>query len=240
MKKISSEISIGIVCAALGFMIVYQLKSIDNKNSSGLNSSDKEEILLEIDNLNSEKEELATKNKVLSDKLDEIEKKAVVEGDVDKSIKESLDKTRMILGQEDVQGEGITVTLTLKSPLVIGQNPNLIKEHELTHLVNLINFSGAQAISINGYRITQQTGIKDASNFIWIGDEGRISALKPIEVKAIGNINSLKQGIIFPRQLEFGDLINYDVKIEELKNLKIEKSNVALSSDYLKKSDEKE
>ncbi|MGL5576843.1 MAG: DUF881 domain-containing protein, partial [Sarcina sp.] len=204
MKKISSQMPIAIMCAILGFMVVYQLKSIEAKNSSNLSLQDKEEVMIEIDRLKKEKEDFMKKNTELAKKLDQIEKNAVIKGELDKTTKESLDKTRMILGQDEVIGEGIKITLTLKSPLVIGQNPNLINEHEVTHLINLLKFSGAEAISINDYRVTQQTGIKNASDFIWIGEEGRISSLKPIEIKAIGNINDLKKGVTFPGELEFG------------------------------------
>lgn len=238
MKKISSQMPIAIMCIVLGFMVVYQLRSIEAKNSSKFSLDDKEEVMLEIDRLKTEKEELVRKNKELENKLDEIEKVAVAKGEIDKTIKESLDKTRMILGQDEVIGEGVKLTFILKSPLVIGQNPNLIKEHELTHLINLLKFSGAEAIAVNDYRVTQQTGIKNASDFIWIGEEGRISSLKPIEIKAIGNVNDLKKGITFPGELEFGSLINYDCTIDEVSNLKIEKSNVALKSDYLETDEE--
>ncbi|MGL4451469.1 MAG: DUF881 domain-containing protein [Sarcina sp.] len=235
MKKISSQMPIAIMCAILGFMVVYQLKSIEAKNSSNLSLQDKEEVMIEIDRLKKEKEDFMKKNTELAKKLDQIEKNAVIKGELDKTTKESLDKTRMILGQDEVIGEGVKITLTLKSPLVIGQNPNLINEHEVTHLINLLKFSGAEAISINDYRVTQQTGIKNASDFIWIGEEGRISSLKPIEIKAIGNINDLKKGVTFPGELEFGALINYDYSINEMKTMKIEKSNVALKSEYLQK-----
>ncbi|MGL4761550.1 MAG: DUF881 domain-containing protein [Sarcina sp.] len=238
MKKKSSQISLGVVCAALGFMVVYQLKSTTMRNSSGLSKSDKEEIMLEIDNLKSEKKELTAKNANLSKKLDEIEKSAVEVGEVDKMMKDNLDKTRMILGQEDIEGEGIILSITLKSPLIIGQNASYIRDYELAHIVNALKFSGTQAISINDYRITQQTGIKNASDFIWIGEEGRVLGAKPIEIKAIGDINKLKAGITFGSEMEFGNLRNYDYKIEEVKELKIKKSNVVLATDYLKKSEE--
>lgn len=239
MKKMSAQISIALVCGILGFLTVTQFKSMSAKNSSSLTKNDKEEVLLEINNLKKEKEELQKKNIDLSNKLNSIEESAVSEGEVGKEIKESLDKTRMILGQENVQGDGIVLYVNLKSPLVIGQNATTIKEYELTHLVNLLNFSGAQAISINGYRITQQTGIKNASDFIWIGDEARISTAKPIEIKAIGDSNKLKKGITFPGEMEFGSLINYEYTIEEKEDMKIAKSNHKLDSSYLNKVQEK-
>lgn len=236
MKKKSSQISIAIVCCFLGFITITQFKSLRLKGSS-LSSSDKEEILLELENLKKEKEDLKKKNADLSNKLNSLEEVAASDGEVGQAIKDNLDKTRMMLGQEDVEGSGIIINLNLKSPLVIGQNASTIKESELTHIVNLLNFSGAQAISINGYRITMQTGIKNASDFIWIGDEARISSYKSIEIKAIGDINKLKKGVTFPGEMEFGALINYDYSILEQEDITINKSNHPLENNYLNKVD---
>lgn len=239
-RKLSSQISIGIVCAILGFMSVTQIRAMKKKVKTDISAKDKEEITLEIENLKKEKEELIKVNKGLSEKLNKIEEAAVSEGELEQKTKDDLDKTRVLLGEEDAQGPGIILYLNLKSPLVIGQNVNYIREYELTHIINLLNFSGAEAISINGYRITQQTGIKNASDFIWIGDESRISPSKSIQIKAIGDINKLKKGIVFPGEMEYGSLINYDYKIEEKKDLTIEKSSQVLSSEYLKKVEDEE
>lgn len=239
-KKLSSQISIALVCAILGFMSVTQIKGMRKKMNSDISAKDKEEILIEIENLKKEKEELIKVNSGLSEKLNKIEETAVNNGELEQKTKDELDRTRVLLGEEDAQGPGIILYLNLKSALVIGQNINYVKEHELTHIINLLNFSGAEAISINGYRVTQQTGIKNASDFIWIGDESRISPSKSIQIKAIGDVNKLKKGIVFPGEMEFGALVNYDYKIEEKDSITIEKSSHALTNEFLKKVDNKE
>lgn len=239
MRKLSSQLTLAVVCTLLGFMLTSQLKLMQDKEKATLDGYDKEDIIQEIDSLKKQKKDLLKENKLLSEELKNIEETAVAEGELEVKIKEDLDKSRMLLGQEDVKGPGIILYINLKSPLVIGQNVNYIREYELTHLVNLLNFSGAEAISINGYRITPQTGIKNASDFIWIGDDARISPSKSIEIRAIGNIENLKKGITFPREMEFGSLINYDYKIEEKQELKIEKSTYTISNKYLEKVNEK-
>ena len=47
MRKFSSQIPIGIMCAILGFTAMYQFKSIDSKNISDLSLEDKQEVILE-------------------------------------------------------------------------------------------------------------------------------------------------------------------------------------------------
>ncbi|MGL4991329.1 MAG: DUF881 domain-containing protein, partial [Sarcina sp.] len=206
------------------YSIIYKIIDIENKNIKIKNLENKE-----IESLREERDNLLKQNSKLINELKN-----------EYSGKDSVNSEdiRGLLGEEDVQGDGIILKLNLKSSLVIGQNADILKEKEIIHILNLLNFSGAQAVSINGYRITQQTGIKNASDFIWIGEEGRISSVREICIKAIGDIQTLKQGIIFPGEMEYGALINYDYEIEEKEKLTIEKSKYSLKSNYLNKSKE--
>ncbi|MGL5634968.1 MAG: DUF881 domain-containing protein [Sarcina sp.] len=238
MKQKGSKVSLGIVCALCSFLVISQFKTIKSKNINSINSGDKEQMMSEIEGLKQEKQELLAKNKTLKESIDRIEEKAVSEGQVEKEVKELLDKSRMILGEEDVKGEGIILYITMESPLVVGQNATTIRENELTHIINLLKFSEAEAISINDYRITLQTGIKYVNNAIWIGDEGRISPNEPIVIKAIGDIDKLTNGITFSNEMKFGSLINYRYVIEEKVQVTINKSNEGLNSEFLSKTEE--
>lgn len=220
MKKRGFRLIKIISWCILSFLIIYQIKDSENKNIKIKNSEAKE-----IESLKQERDNLLNQNSKLIDELKNINS--------DKNLI-NIEEIKGLLGEE-VEGKGIILKLNLKSSLVIGQNADILKEKEIIHILNLLNFSGAQAISINGYRITQQTGIKNASDFIWIGDEGRISGVREISIKAIGNIQTLKQGIIFPGEMEYGALINYDYEIEEKEKLTIEKSKYSLKSNYLNK-----
>ncbi|MGL4739604.1 MAG: DUF881 domain-containing protein [Sarcina sp.] len=238
MKKKKSQVSLGIVCALCSFLVISQFKTIKSKNINNISSGDKEEMMLELEGLKQEKQELLAKNKTLKESIDRIEEQAVSEGQVEKEVKDLLDKSRMILGEEDVKGEGIILYITMESPLLVGQNATTIRESELTHIINLLKFSEAEAISINDYRITMQTGIKYVNNAIWIGDEGRISPNEPIVIKAIGDIDKLTNGITFSNEMKFGSLINYRYVIEEKSEVAINKSNEGLNSEFLSKAKE--
>ena len=236
MKKLSSQIIIGIVCAMLGFLLTYQFKVINNKEKSIIENYNQNDIVAEIDSLKKEKEELQKNNDSLSKRLKEMEDAAASKGDVNNQIKEQLDKTRMILGDEEVKGPGIVLTITPKSPLLTSKDPQYISEREIIHILNLLSFSGAEAISVNDIRITPQTGIKNASNFIWIGNNERISTRDSLTIKVIGNQDNLIKGIDFPGEMDYGALGgSYDYKYEKKDNIVIPKTTQKLSSEYLNK-----
>lgn len=238
MKKLSSQIIIGIVCAMLGFLLTYQFKIINNKEKNIIESYNQNDIMAEIDGLKKEKEELQKNNDSLSKRVKEMEDAAASKGDVNSQIKAQLDKSRMILGTEEVKGPGIVLSITPKSPLLTAKDPQYIGETEIVHILNLLVFSGAEAISINDIRITPQTGVKKASNFIWIGNNERISPRENLTIKVIGNQDNLIKGIDFPGEMDYGVLGgNYDYKYEKKDNIIIPKTTQNLSSDYLKKVD---
>ncbi len=197
MKKLSSQIIIGIVCALLGFLLTYQFKIINNKEKNIIENYNQNDIMAEIDGLKKEKEELQKNNDSLNKRLKEMEDAAASKGDVNNKIKEqTLDKTRMILGTEEVKGPGIILSITPKSPLLTSKDPEYISEKEIIHILNLLAFSGAEAIAVNDIRITPQTGIKNASNFIWIGNNERISPKEKLTIKVIGNQDNLIKELI--------------------------------------------
>lgn len=243
MKKSTSQISIAIVCALLGFLLAYQFKLLNKNNESNIESYNKSDVIAELDSLKKEKEGLQNKNNSLNEELKKLEEAASKEGNVGKEIKNQLDSARMHLGLVDVKGPGVTIKITPKTSIFGSSNDDIgrgITEEELVHIINLLWYSKAEAISINGYRITPQTGIKNSSNYIWIGTAGKVSPKEPIIIKAIGDKARLNVGLDFPGSLDFGALQNYNCEVEQSDNLVIDKTTQTIKSDYLKPVEKKE
>lgn len=243
MKKSTSQISIAIVCALLGFLLAYQFRLLSKKNEGNIENYNKSDIITEIDGLKKEKEELVKKNNKLNEDLKTLEEAASKEGNVGKEIKNQLDSARMHLGLVDVTGPGVNIKITPKTSIFSSNTEDTgrsISEDELVHIVNLLWYSKAEAISINGYRITPQTGIKNSNNYIWIGTAGKVSPKEPIIIKAIGDKARLSVGLNFPGSLDFGALQNYNSEVEQSDNLVIEKTTQTIKSDYLKPVEKKE
>lgn len=234
MKKATSQITVALVCALLGFLLSYQFKLINNKEKSAKENINTTDIIAELDALKKEKEELTKQNNSLSDELKKIEEAASKEGDVTTEIKAQLDKTRMILGLSEVKGQGVILTLIPKSDIFSNNMGDLISESEIIHIVNILNFSGAEAISINEKRITPQTGIKNASNYIWIGDNERISPSENIVIKVIGDKSRIVGGLTFPGALEYGVLSNYTTKIDQVNEVVIPKTTQVVKNEFIK------
>lgn len=238
MRKAASQATVALVCAILGFLLAYQFKVL-SKNDNGKEDYSNSNIIDEIESLKKEKEELIKINAELSEELKKIEENAAEEGEIERGIKSQLDTARMQLGLVDVEGPGIIITITPKTNIFssnsASDNSTNLSENELINIINLLWFSKAEAVSINDFRITPQTGIKSSSNYLWIGSAGKVSPKEKIVIKAIGDKTKLNVGVRFQSDynLTTGSLANYDVEVKQVDELQIDKTTQTLKSDYI-------
>jgi len=128
---------------------------------------------------------LITTNQSLRDQLADLEKQKTELSSsylVNQRIQENFDKAQILAGQVAVEGEGISISLKITPTLA-----------ELTDLLNEIAQLGAEAIAINGVRLTNQTaGISAFNNELVFN--GEVLSL-PLRLDAIGNAFILKEGV---------------------------------------------
>lgn len=235
MKKIKSQIALAFVCAILGFLLSYQFRILNNKDQDIIpNNYDRTDVVSEIEQLKKQRDDMESKNNALSEQLKKYEEAAATEGEATKELKNELDETRLVLGSEDVVGPGIVLYLTPKSQ-VFNNTMQYLTDTELVYIINELNFSGAEAISINDKRISLQTGIKSSSNnsYILINDE-KISPRERIVIKAIGDKTNLYSALTFNGALDFQALVSYDKKYEKVDEVKILKYNKMPKYEHMK------
>lgn len=237
MKRLYSQIAVAIVCALLGFFLSYQFKLISSREENKQqNTSATTDILKEVESLKVERDEVKKQNEDLLAQLKKLEDDAAKSGVVDMDIKKELDTTRMITGTVDVKGQGIILRITPKNDIFSSnkESTSSLHELELVHIVNSLWFARAEAVSINDYRLTPQTGIKDSGSVVNIGSEGRVDPNKEIIIRAIGDKNSLKAALEFADTLNFQGLVSYKKEIEPSDEIVIKKSVKGLNSNYIK------
>ena len=236
MKKLTSQILLAIVCAFLGFLLAHQFKMLNEKNKANMSNKNLD-ILSEIEALKKEKEELTKVNTSLSDELKQLEEKVSQEGAVEAEIKKQLDNARMNSGLVDVKGPGITITITPKSNIFGSSSDisrSIISEDEIVHVINSLRYIKAEAISINDYRLTPQSGIKNSGNWIWVGTAAKIDPKEKIIIKAIGDKQALSVAANFQGVLDYGALQNYYCEVKESDEIIINKTTQSLKNEYIK------
>ena len=233
MRKVASQISVALVCCILGFMLTYQFRVLMKQdNTLNLNNQNSSDVTVEIEQYKKEKAALEAKVNDLQNKVKGYEDAAASKSDSTKNVLDELEKSRILIGEVDVKGQGVVIYLNPNSNLFGNSVNNHITDKDLVYLVNELRFAGAEAISINDIRVVSGTGIRTAGNYILINDE-KISPSKRIVIQAIGDKSLLYSAMSFPEV--FSDLKAIcDVKFEKSDSITIKKYNKAYKIEYAK------
>ena len=234
MKKFRSQISIGIICVLLGFMITYQFKMISKQNAAEEPNKNTPEIITENEQLKKSKVEMQKKIDELDAKTKEYETAAGGIDEQSKLLSKDLDETRILTGGTEVEGEGMIIYITPKSNIFgSSTDDQLIDDKDLVHIVNELNAADAEAISINDIRLTSRSGIRNAGNAIIINDE-RISYNKRVTIKAIGRKDILESAISFPGAIPQELSQTCDISMEKSSKVIIAKYNKTYKFEFAK------
>ena len=239
MKKWKAALTLGILCFILTIAISIQFKTIDDSNSTVSQTLTGNELRDQVLKWK-EKYDKATKDLEKSEnKLEEIRLQATQNDGNALNKENEIKKDNVLLGLTDVTGSGIVITLkdndTVKrsniSPL---DNIELYLVHagDLVEVVNALRNAGAEAISINGQRITNFTSIYCAGNVVVVNGE-KISS--PVEIKAIGSPELLYGSITIPGgYLELMEETGVMVEVNKSDNISIGKYERIINAQYMK------
>ena len=235
-KRISGYILVCVLTMAIGFLIVLQIKTTaQTGNYAGgmISLAQAQASAAELNKVKDEKEALLEELKSLEAKVKEYENSATDENSVIQEKNKEIEKYKMASGVTDVSGKGVVVVIDdpqaqpgVKQESVITYNYEL-----LLVLVNKMREADAEAISINGQRITAYTEISLAGNNINING---VATAPPYEVKAIGNPStlestlSIRYGILYSMQNEYG----LQVSLTQEENIQIPRYYGVISFDY--------
>ena len=226
------------ICFILCFLITLQVRTIQQSESDILRLKNENELRDEINEWKDLYESATYKAKDLETKIAEYKNNASQNNNTVALLNKEIDNLAILAGVAKVQGPGITVTLDdtraiNKIAVDAGfYDPNVyvIHDSEILMVVNELRATGAEAISINGQRITALTEIRCAGPVIHING---IRLTAPFKISAIGAPDllasslKLRGGII--ESIEQADI---DVIIEKSDMIQIPKTENVIEYKY--------
>lgn len=239
MKRWKIALTLGIVCFILTIAISIQFKTIKDSNSTVSQTLTGNELRDQVLKWK-EKYDKASKDLEKSeDKLEEIRLQATQNDENALNKENEIKQDNVLLGLTDVSGSGIVITLkdnntVNRSSLSPLDNIELYLVHagDLVEVVNALRNAGAEAISINGQRITNFTSIYCAGNVVVVNGE-KISS--PVEIKAIGSPELLYGSITIPGgYLELMKETGVMVEVNKADNISIGKYERVLNTQYMR------
>ena len=131
------------------------------------------------------------------------------------NIEEQISNKEVLLGTTDVHGEGIIIN--------IKDGNDLIHQEDIVILLDELKNAGAEAISVNGQRVTNLTEFADVDSYIVVNGT-RLSS--PYTIQVIGNQKYLESGITAKGGFSDDMTSNgKNISITEDNNIKILKYN---------------
>lgn len=215
-----------IVSIVLGVIIGLQIRTITKnlsiKTDEGVLRS--KELALELKKMTEERDSQRAEIEKLNNLIQEYESEFMDTDDATKLLYSEIERYKKLACLTELNGKGVIINIVdaydadRKISSII-DNPEII-----LRLISVLNSAGAEAISINGQRISAYTEVERAGYFLEING---VSVSSPIIIKAIGD----KDTIIPALNIKTGvidSLRNYhfDVTISEEDNVSVEKLDV--------------
>ncbi|MDR7074477.1 DUF881 domain-containing protein [Fictibacillus barbaricus] len=198
MRKIKGKhLFLSLILLVTGFILSfsYQRAQIRENEVTQSNEWKKE------DSLRSQILTLQKTNRSLSEDLQKLqrnvgakESKLADQEKASYSLVRDLKKLRMVVGNVKVKGEGVQVTLSDSSYVPEGENPNdyIVHEEHIRSVIDELHISGAEAIAINGQRISHDTYISCVGPVVSV-DGNQYPA--PFVITAIGDSHALEKAL---------------------------------------------
>jgi uncharacterized protein YlxW (UPF0749 family) len=180
MKSRSAQLSLTIVCFILGLLLVAQFRTQWMASRSILSASSADQLVI-ISSLVENNARLREEMETLEEQLSEYQQatgRAVLE-----ALVEELNKVRIINGLVEVSGPGIEVSLD--GPVGV---------LDVQDLINELRNAGAEALTINGERLTLYSIVASPADGVMTVNGTRLS--RPYILQAIGEPETLETALL--------------------------------------------
>ena len=238
-KKVSKErivmsITIGIACLALMLVMFMQFKVVKQTDITAIETMKESELRLELKNWNDKYDELNARYEELSSKIEEYKNEKESDAKTYQLLTTELEQLNESLGKTDVEGEGIVIQLTDKGGTQLSDDVEVdnITSTQLLTIINELISAGADAISLNGHRITAMSAVYEiGTEFLKVNGDKITS---PYVINAIGDSDYLKSAVSgkgggVDQLKELG----HETSVDTSKKIRIEKYDKDMTSKYI-------
>ena len=222
MARIKSwHLGIGVVSVILGLLFVFQLRT-EWRIRAVLPTRQVNELAQIFHNQKLQLKKYQSENEYLRKQLKDYDRDS------------EIMRLRMASGLVPLKGKGVLITLSdSEKKLKNYEDPVFYIVHydQLELLVNELWAAGAEAVSINNYRIGNTTGFSCAGTTILV-DTKRLAP--PFELAAIGDPKNLKNALMMPGGFVEQQILSFNLKfaIETTDEIEIPAYKGSISFDY--------
>lgn len=150
--------------------------------------------------------------------------------------KKEIQDNSLVLGSSDVHGPGIKITLNDSSGNfsedVIDEELSIIHNTDMIQVINDLKNAGAEAISINGQRVTDRTEVYCNGAFLRVNG---VKIAAPFYILAIGDKDVLKNYMLSEENYLKGLMLRgIEVDVEQDDEIKINSYSWGIKDKFMK------
>lgn len=211
-NKLKISIILGIMCCFLTAGIMLQLRTVKSSITTVGKTQAENELRDSVLRWKEKYDNAYAKLEKRETELEKLRNDVSNSKDSSTGLSSKLEKYNLLLGRTELVGKGLIITLKDgdSSPLKLSVSNVLVHDGDLLEVVNALKNAGAEAISINGQRITSRTAISCIGTVVTVNGE-KIGA--PFVIKAIGLPLQLYSSITMPGHY-VDTLINDGVSVD--------------------------
>lgn len=187
--------AIALVCVVLGFILAMQFKVQQRVNAGkqdvAVAVQRTQDLSAQLQQVEKERENLAREVQQLRSQLTG---SAAREAGYNE-LAQQLERLQMAAGLVEVRGPGVRVILDDSArPWKPGDNPNsfIIHDEDILKVVNELLAGGAEAISVNGQRLTGRSEIRCVGPTVMVNG---VRTATPVEILAVGDPQTLEASL---------------------------------------------
>lgn len=200
-RPVVSFITVALIISLLTYALVQTFTSRD------MRAAQRSAVLAEVTDAQHHQEELEQRTRQLEDEIRELQLAHVD----DPQTRAQLAQAELRSGAVEVEGPGVVVTVD-DAPDATGTEGRVL-DSDLSQLVAGLFEAGAEAVAVNGRRITSRTPIRSAGAAVTVD---YVSLSPPYRVEAIGNPDQLPARFAATRASNWWQylVMNYGLTLE--------------------------
>ena len=185
MNKKVEAIMIAIMCFLLTIGICVQIKTVNNNGSTVSGSQKQNDLKSQVLKMKEKYENQYAELERIEKELEKERENATSNNSELADLENQIKKANLVLGNTDVTGSGVMVTLSdgKTDSVLLDPSYYLVHAENILQVVNEMRNAGAEAISINGERVVNTTAISCDGNVIVVNGK-KINS--PFQITAIG------------------------------------------------------
>ncbi|MBC8062278.1 MAG: DUF881 domain-containing protein [Clostridiaceae bacterium] len=232
MKNNEANIFVFLASIIVGIMISLNMSFSNKIHMTILDTKQYEEAVNKRTQLLEQISKMNTEYNLSYSKLNKYESVGLNNTKLAQEMKNELLKNKMAYGTTDLHGQGIRITLD-DGPEEIKRTWSLYMVHnyDLAMILNFLKIAGAEAISVNGERITNMTTVDCDGVFIQTNDNQIYS---PFTIEVIGNKDVLYEYMNREEYVKRMLIVRkLRVDIQQVEDVKINGFNRNIKSKFL-------